>query len=44
MLSLGGGPLDGWKKREKAGTFRELYAFDPKTEKVTRLADGPTAL
>ncbi|MBI1918878.1 MAG: hypothetical protein HYS12_29665 [Planctomycetes bacterium] len=43
MLLAGGGPLDAWKKG-KASEFRELYAFDPKTEEVTRLADCPTAL
>jgi hypothetical protein len=43
MLIAGGGPLDGWKKG-KAREFRELYAFDPKTEKIKRLADCPTAL
>jgi hypothetical protein len=42
MLLAGGGPLDGWKKG-KAAEFRELYAFDPKTETVRRLADCPTA-
>jgi len=42
MLLVGGGPLDGWQ-RGKASEFRELYAFDPKTETVQRLADGPTA-
>jgi hypothetical protein len=42
MLILGGGQLDAWAKG-KALEFRELYAFDPKTETVTRLADGPTA-
>ncbi len=42
MLVLGGGPLDGWQKG-KAAEFRELYAFDPETETVQRLADGPTA-
>jgi hypothetical protein len=42
MLIVGGGPLDGWKKG-KAAEFRELFAFDPKTEKVERLADCPTA-
>lgn len=41
MLLLGGGPLDSWQKG-KADLFRELYAFDPKTEEVKRLADGPT--
>ena len=39
----GGGPLDAWKKG-KATEFRELYAFDPTTETVERLADAPTAL
>src|SRR5262249_38051121 len=42
MLVLGGGPLDGWKKGP-ASEFRELYAFDPKTEAVQKLADAPTA-
>lgn len=42
MLIAGGGPLDGWKKG-KAAEFRELYAFNPRTETVTRLADCPTA-
>jgi hypothetical protein len=41
MLLLGGGPLDSWQKGNGA-RFRELYAFDPKTEEVKRLADGPT--
>ncbi len=43
MLIAGGGQLDAWKK-EKAPEFQELYAFDPKTETVQRLADAPTAL
>jgi hypothetical protein len=43
MLLAGGGALDAWMKG-KAPEFRELYAFDPRTEKVTRLADAPTAL
>jgi hypothetical protein len=43
MLIVGGGPLDGWT-RGNALEFRELYAFDPRTESVTRLADAPTAL
>jgi len=43
LLIVGGGPLDGWRKGT-AGTFRELYAFDPKAERVKRLADCPTAL
>lgn len=42
MLIAGGGQLDAWAKG-KALEFRELYAFDPKEEKVTRLADCPTA-
>ncbi|MFO0970325.1 MAG: hypothetical protein U0793_32655 [Gemmataceae bacterium] len=42
MLILGGGRPDAWAKN-KALEFRELYAFDPKTEEVTRLADGPSA-
>jgi hypothetical protein len=43
MLILGGGRLDAWMKG-KAPEFQELYAFDPKTETVKRLADAPTAL
>lgn len=43
MLVLGGGRLpDSWAKGKAEG-FRELYAFDPKAEAVTRLADAPTA-
>lgn len=42
MLLAGGGDYDKWKT--KAGGFNTLYAFDPRTETVTRLADGPTAL
>jgi hypothetical protein len=42
MLILGGGPLDGWQKG-RADAFRELYAFDPKSEEVQKLAAGPTA-
>jgi hypothetical protein len=42
MLIAGGDPLDAWKKG-KAAEFRELYAFDAKTETVGRLADCPTA-
>src|SRR5262249_33460976 len=34
--------LDAWQKG-KALEFREFYAFDPKTQEVKRLADGPTA-
>jgi hypothetical protein len=43
MLLIGGGRLDGWQKGE-APEFRELHAFDPRTETIERLADGPTAL
>jgi len=43
MLIAGGGRLDAWMKG-KAPEFHELYAFDSKTEKVTRLADAPTTL
>jgi hypothetical protein len=43
MLIVGGGRLDAWTKG-KAPEFHELYAFDPKAEKVTRLADAPTTL
>jgi hypothetical protein len=42
MLLIGGGRLDAWQKGE-ALEFRELYGFDPKTETIERLADGPTA-
>jgi hypothetical protein len=42
MLLAGGGDYDQWKT--KAGGFNSLYAFDPKAETLTRLADGPTAL
>ena len=42
MLLAGGGTYDKWQTKE--GGFNTLYAFDPKTEKVTRLADCPTAL
>lgn len=42
MLILGGGRLDAWKT-PPAAEFRELHAFDPKTESVERLADAPTA-
>jgi hypothetical protein len=42
MLLAGGGYYDKWQTKE--GGFNTLYAFDPKTEKVTRLADCPTAL
>ena len=40
MLLIGGGRLDAWQKGE-APEFRELYGFDPKTETIERLADGP---
>jgi hypothetical protein len=43
MLIVGGGQLDAWMKGP-APEFHELYAFDPKTETVTRLADAPTTL
>ena len=43
MLLAGGGALDAWAKGE-ATEFRELYAFEPRSETVTRLADAPTAL
>jgi hypothetical protein len=43
MLIAGGGTLDAWLKG-KAPAFHELYAFDPKTEAVQRLADAPTTL
>ena len=43
LLLAGGGRLDAWKN-DRTGRFRELYAFDAKTEKVSRLADCPTAL
>ncbi|MEX0701366.1 MAG: hypothetical protein WD069_04660 [Planctomycetales bacterium] len=42
MLLAGGGNYDKWQT--KAGGFNTLYAFDPRTEEVTRLADCPTAL
>lgn len=42
MLIVGGGALDAWKQG-KAPEFRELYAFDPETERVRRLANCPTA-
>jgi hypothetical protein len=38
----GGGTTDRFQT--KAGGFNRPYAFDPKTEKVSRLADCPTAL
>jgi hypothetical protein len=42
MLLAGGGYYDKWQT--KAGGFNRLYAFDPATERITRLADCPTAL
>ena len=42
MLLIGGGRLDAWQKGD-APEFRELYTFEPKTESIERLADGPTA-
>jgi hypothetical protein len=42
LLLAGGGVYDKWQTR--AGGFNTLYAFDPVTEQVTRLADCPTAL
>jgi hypothetical protein len=42
MLLVGGGSYGKWQTA--AGGFNTVYAFDPKTEEVTRLADCPTAL
>ncbi len=42
MLLIGGGRLDAWQKGE-ALEFRELFAFDPRTETIEQLAAGPTA-
>jgi hypothetical protein len=42
MILAGGGQYDRW--HTKAGGFNTVYAFDPRTEAVTRLADCPTAL
>ncbi len=42
MLLIGGGRLDAWQKGE-AREFRELFGFDPKTETIEKLAEGPTA-
>jgi hypothetical protein len=44
MLIAGGGRLEGPFNEAKLPTLRELYAFDPKTESVKRLADCPTPL
>ena len=41
MLIVGGGPLEGQFNQAKKPVFRELYAFDPKSETVTKLADCP---
>lgn len=42
MLLVGGGAYGAWTT--KAGGFNGLYAFDPRTETVSALADCPTAL
>ena len=42
ILLAGGGQYDKWQTR--AGGFNALYALDPSTETITRLADCPTAL
>jgi hypothetical protein len=42
VLLAGGGTYGKWQT--KAGGFNSLYAFDPKTEAVSKLADCPTAL
>jgi len=42
LLLAGGGDYDKWQT--KSGGFNAVYAFDPKTEKVSRLADCPTAM
>lgn len=42
LLLAGGGAYGKWQT--KAGGFNTLYAFDTVTEKITRLADCPTAL
>lgn len=43
MLIVGGGSLDAWQKGP-APEFRELCAFDPRTETIEPLAPCPTAL
>jgi hypothetical protein len=43
MLIAGGGTLDAWEKGP-APAFHELYAFDPESETVERLANAPTTL
>jgi hypothetical protein len=42
VLLVGGGTYGKWQTKE--GGFNTVYAFDPKTEAITRLADCPTAL
>jgi hypothetical protein len=42
MLLVGGGTYNKWQT--KAGGFNTCYAFDPRAETVTKLADCPTAL
>jgi hypothetical protein len=42
MLLAGGGMYDKW--HTKAGGFNTLYAFDPVTERISRLGDCPTAM
>ena len=42
ILLAGGGTYGKWQT--KAGGFNSLYAFDPKNETVSKLADCPTAL
>jgi hypothetical protein len=43
MLLLGGGRLEGQHNQAKSADLRQVYAFDPRTEEVLRLADCPTA-
>jgi hypothetical protein len=44
MLILGGGRLEGQFNQAKSPDLRQLFAFDPRTEQVERLADCPTAV
>ncbi len=44
MLIAGGGPLEGQFNQAKKPVFTKLYAFDPKTETVKKLADCPIPL
>jgi hypothetical protein len=44
MLIAGGGPLEGQFNQAKSPVLRELYAFDPRTETVKKLADCPIPL